>query len=76
MMVDSATTLERIARLEAKFEVMEDKFTSFDGKLDNLLSLRDKGAGAFWLASSLAGVGAISIFVQIVTWFGSLIGKH
>lgn len=68
-----ATTLaERVAALETRMEQIERGQTSMDGKLDDLLALRNKGVGAFWLATSLAGVGAISIFLQVTHWIGGL----
>lgn len=75
--------LERITRLETEMSQVlasqkefRDSWAKVDDKLDTLLSLKDKGAGAFWLASSLAGIGAISIFFQVLTWVGALLGKH
>jgi hypothetical protein len=64
----STSLAERVAALEAKMEVIERGQTSMDAKLDDLLALRNKGAGAFWLATSLAGAGAISIFLQVAHW--------
>ncbi len=64
------TLAERVAALEAKMGILERGQNSMDSKLDDLLALRNKGAGAFWLATSLAGAGAISIFLQISHWIG------
>jgi hypothetical protein len=61
---------QRIAVLETKLAAFEKTQASMDAKLDELLALRNKGAGAFWLATSLAGAGAVSIFFQIIHWFG------
>lgn len=35
-------------------------FLEVNNKLDDLLALRNKGVGAFWLASSLMGTGVLS----------------
>jgi hypothetical protein len=68
-----ATTLaERVAALETRMAHFERGQNSMDSKLDDLLALRNKGAGAFWLATALAGVGAVSIFFQITSWIGGL----
>lgn len=87
MMPTTNDTLgERITRLETEmlhvlaaqvaFQTdFKDKQNEVDAKLDTLLSLKDKGTGVFWLASTLAGVGAISIFFQVLSWVGTLLGK-
>lgn len=41
-----------------------EQFTDIGKKLDDLLTLRNKGAGVFWLISSLMGVGLIGGMVQ------------
>jgi hypothetical protein len=40
-----------------------------DKKLDELLTLRSKGVGVFWLASGLVGTGIFGFFTWIVEWF-------
>lgn len=60
----TAAERERLAILETRVAAMEHSIGSMDAKLDELLALRHKGMGAFWLASALFGtgiVGAISI---------------
>lgn len=76
-----SSNAERIARLEVQMATLlqshedyRDHIKSVETKLDELITLRNKGAGAFWLATSLAGAGAISIFLNIVSWFGLKIG--
>lgn len=61
---------ERISMLEVRVKNVEDKIDNMDKKLDDLLALRNKGAGVFWLASALVGTGIVSVFLQIVSWFG------
>ena len=63
------TDAERLALLEYKDELREKQLTEINEKLDELLALRQKGMGAFWLASSLLGtgiVGAILMFVNYI----------
>jgi len=37
-------------------------------KLDSLLEIKNKGVGAFWLASALMGSGIIGMIVAVVQW--------
>lgn len=55
---------ERLAVLETKISKLDE----IDRKLDSLLELRAKGAGAFWLASALVGTGIISMFWAVIDW--------
>ena len=41
--------LERIAILETKFEEVQKDLTKIGSKLDELLELKSRGFGAFWL---------------------------
>lgn len=45
---------------------VQERHDKMDKKLDDLLSMRDKGLGAFWLASALFGTGLIGL---VGTWF-------
>jgi hypothetical protein len=60
---------ERIAKLEERVASMNKELESIDGKLDELLALRYKGVGAFWVASGLVGTGIIGFLMQLVSWF-------
>lgn len=60
---------ERMAVLETKFQTMETEVSEINHKLDDLLALKAKGAGAFWLASSLFGVGFSFVVSFILDWF-------
>lgn len=73
------TPTERIAILETLVEAehfanekRDRDIADINSKLDELLALRNKGLGAFWLATSLVGVGAISVFYKVLTWLGLL----
>lgn len=46
-----------------------EEFTTVNQKLDDLLELRNKGAGVFWLVSGLLGTGIIGMFFQLISWF-------
>lgn len=70
---------QRIAVLEVKFEEMSKKMDahimetreenkSLGIKLDSLLTIKNKGVGAFWLASALIGSGIIGMAVSFMQW--------
>lgn len=74
---------ERMARIEKDVEqlkiraeenkVENDKqFAEVNEKLDNLLALRDKGVGVFWLASIIFGTGIAGAFLALFNW---IVGK-
>lgn len=60
---------ERVARLETEVKQIlsnqtesREAVSNVNDKLDELLALKNKGMGAFWLASALAGTGIVSFF--------------
>lgn len=59
---------ERIAVLEMKMTRIEETAGSMDKKLDELLALRNKGAGAFWLASMLFGTSIVSAMLALFNY--------
>lgn len=59
---------ERVKAIEVKQESIEEKVNAMDGKLDELLELKNKGMGAFWLISILMGAA----FTVITTFIGDL----
>lgn len=61
---------ERLVRVEEQVNELRDKVDSMEGKLDELLALRYKGAGAFWLAAALLGTGIIGSITQILHYIG------
>lgn len=67
----AATDLERIATLETKVATMEKALGAIDGKLDQLLDLRSKGMGAFWLASVIFGSGIVGTIAYFINWVKS-----
>jgi len=60
---------ERIMALEVRVGNLEDKVDAMNGKLDDLLALKNKGAGAFWLASALMGTGIVSFVLTLFNYF-------
>lgn len=65
------TQAERITSLEVRLQSLEQTVLKMDDKLDELLRLRYKGAGAFWLASALIGTGIVGIFAQLMNYIRS-----
>lgn len=61
---------ERLARLEEQVNELRHKVDSMETKLDALLALRYKGAGAFWLAATLVGTGIIGAVAQFLHYIG------
>lgn len=70
-MSNTVETVERIAVLETKVQSLETTITSLETKIDALLSIKNKGAGAFWLASLLFGTGIVGFFSMVVDWVKS-----
>jgi hypothetical protein len=59
---------ERLAVLEVEMRQTKRQLQQMDGKLDDLLALRNKGIGAFWLASALTGTGIIGGVSLLWDW--------
>jgi hypothetical protein len=57
-----STQAERITALEVQVAAMQKTQLEINDKLDELLTLRNKGIGAFWLASALIGTGFVGFF--------------
>jgi hypothetical protein len=67
---------ERITRVEVEVIALKDsfdahkqetakQFSDINDKLDDLLALRNKGAGIVWLVSGLIGAGVIGGLMQL-----------
>jgi len=63
------TQAERITALEVRVAQMQQSQQETNDKLDNLLAIRNKGIGAFWLASTLLGTGIVGLIVQLFSWW-------
>lgn len=61
--------VQRIAVLEQQVEVITEQTRLTNEKLDELMHLKSKGIGAFWLASSLLGTGIIGFVLSLVNYF-------
>lgn len=58
----SKTQAERIAALETQMEYIKAELEASNRKLDELLALRNKGLGAFWLMTMLFGTSVFGLF--------------
>jgi len=59
---------ERIMALEVRVAEVQRQQAVINDKLDELLDMRNKGIGAFWLASTLLGTGIVGFIVQFISW--------
>ncbi len=60
---------ERIAVLELQVKGLSAEIKSMDHKLDELLTIKSKGQGAFWVASALFGTVILGVIVPVLRWF-------
>lgn len=67
-MVDDPRVFERLAVVEVEVSSLKKDIEKMTEKLDELLALKAKGAGAFWLATSLFGVGFSVVITYITDW--------
>lgn len=63
------TQAERITALEVRVSDLLKTQQETNDKLDELLAMRNKGIGAFWLASTLLGTGIVGFIVQFIDWW-------
>lgn len=57
-----------LAVLKEQMKTMSERFDSFEGKLDEVLELKNKGLGAFWLASAVIGSGILTGIFSFISW--------
>lgn len=57
---------ERVRTIEVNQADLQETVKAMDGKLDELLALKNKGAGVLWVASILV-TGAFTLFVSWIT---------
>lgn len=73
------TSAERLVTVEVEVRELKKAFeehknetkeelSEVNRKLDDLLTLRNKGAGIFWLVSGLFGAGIVGAFWQFIQW--------
>lgn len=71
---------ERIVRVETELRLLketvdknithvDEEFVELHKKMDDILALRNKGAGIFWLISCVVGTGLVGIILQVIGWF-------
>lgn len=60
---------ERIARMEERVDELSQRMERVESKLDQLLELKNKGAGAFWLVSLVVSSGVITAILEGIRWF-------
>lgn len=70
-----ATHGERISILELEVKMLRTELSLMNTKLDDLLRLRYKGMGAFWLATALVGTGILGVVTQLFGWINLSIGR-
>lgn len=67
------TNAERLAALEAEFklhrEQTEKDMNELKSDMKSLLSLKSKGQGVFWLATTLFGTSFALFISYVVSWF-------
>lgn len=59
----------RISAIEAKYDIMILQHDKMLDRMNQLLELKHKGAGAFWLFSLIAGSGLIGVITYVLDWF-------
>lgn len=59
---------ERITALEVQVASLREEQQEMNRKLDELLTLRSKGIGAFWLASTLFGTTMVGLAGVFLNW--------
>lgn len=62
---------EHKTQTKENFEETKSELSEVNRKLDDLLTLRNKGAGIFWLISGLFGAGIVGAFWQFISWIRS-----
>lgn len=62
------TEAERLAVVETRLSALEKSNESIEAKLDELIAMRNKGIGAFWLASGLMGTGIVGAVTAMWNW--------
>lgn len=60
---------ERIASLETQVNNLSGDVQELSAKIDSLLELKNKGMGAFWLASVLVGAVFTGLVTVVSDWF-------
>lgn len=59
---------ERITKLEGATTELVKNQEDIKRKLDELLDLKSKGMGAFWLVSTIFGTGLVGLVIAGLNW--------
>lgn len=59
---------ERIGRLDERVDELSTRMGRVEDKLDQLLSLKNKGAGAFWLVGLIISSGVLTAVIEVIRW--------
>jgi hypothetical protein len=62
---------ERIAVLETKHDTTISELKDIKDQLRELLELKAKGVGAFWLVGLILGSGVMAVIGGIISFFNS-----
>ena len=60
---------ERLAVLETRFDQLMADNNDIKSKLDELLELKQKGLGAFWLIGLVVGTGILGLSAALTGFF-------
>ncbi len=66
--MSNRTQAERIAALEIQVNLLTSEITEVNRKLDDLLAIKNRGIGAFWLASTLVGASLFGFVNVLMDW--------
>ena len=58
----------RLAKVEQRVDLLIEAFEKRDEKIDQLLELKNKGLGAFWLVTLIFGSSLIAGVASLVNW--------
>lgn len=64
----SMTQAERISSLEMEVSYLREDIRSMNESVKELLAFRNRGIGAFWLASALFGTSVIGLVTLVIGW--------
>lgn len=59
---------EHKAETARNFEEVKARFEDANKKLDELLALRNKGAGVLWLLGGVISTGILGVIVELMNW--------
>lgn len=68
MTVRNPNQNERLAVLETQVLQLTKLVNEMDAKLDQLVELRARGVGAFWVASAIIGTGIVGSALSLWHW--------